>query len=157
MKRLGAIGTGIALLEGINQFFDYVLSPALIALWGSLYGGAVFFVLAFVTNYVIVLWYKKTSEDWFRLEWLRLQESAQSTSMVGKIIRLILRTTRPLAYVGLCIYDPIYGFIYMRGRKSGSKFTGVDLFWFVASNIIGILVWIGFVSAGIEGFKRLFR
>ena len=154
-KRLGALGTVVVALEALNNWFDYVLSPFLIAFFGPMRGGAVFFVTAFLANYLIVLWYKRTTSDWFGLEWLRLQESASSATHIGKVLRYALRRARPLAYIAVCIYDPAYGFIYARGRRGGSRFSKTDWLWFVASNLIGILVWIGLVSVGIELIKRV--
>lgn len=154
-KRLGAFGTVVAALEVLNNWFDYVLSPVLIALFGPMRGGAAFFVTAFLANYLIVLWYKRTESDWFGLEWLRLQESTHSATRTGKALRYVLRRARPLAYIAVCIYDPAYGFIYARGRRDGSQFSKTDWFWFVTSNFIGILVWIGLVSAGVKFVKRV--
>ena len=156
VKRLGVFGTVIAMIEGMNHFFDYILSPVLILLLGKLKGGAIFFVLAFLTNYLVIVWYKRTTTDWFGLEWLRLQEATGSKGLGGRIIKRVLRLARPLAYIGLCIYDPIYGFIYMRGRQSGSRFNSLDWAWFVLSNLIGILIWIGLVSSGVELIKSQF-
>jgi hypothetical protein len=155
-KRLGAFGTAVAIVEGSNHLFDYVVAPALIWWLGPMNGGIAFFISALVLNYVVVVWYKKTNTDWFGMEWLRLQEDASKGGLAGKFVKSFLRKTRPLAYIGLCIYDPIYGFIYLRGRVSGSSFSRKDWFWFMTSNLIGILFWISLVSVGIEAMKSIF-
>lgn len=153
VRRLGVSSTVVALIEGVNHFFDYILSPALIFWLGPFQGGTTFFVIAFVSNYLLVVWYKRTTADWFGFEWLRLKEKTGSK----KLVELLLKKARPVTYIGLCVYDPTYGFIYQQGRKSGSHFSPTDWGWFVLSNLIGILVWIVFMSGTIEGIKHLWN
>ena len=107
-------------------------------------------------NYGIVVWYKRTAVDWFGMEKLRMEEEAQSDGFWGKLTRYFLRAIRPVAYVGLSIVDPTYGFIYLQGRRQGSRFTKNDWAWFILSNLIGVLVWVALVSGVLRVVTKSF-
>ncbi|MFZ2484386.1 MAG: hypothetical protein WAX80_02670 [Minisyncoccia bacterium] len=156
-KKLGALGAVVTVIEGSNQLFDYVLYPTVILWLGTIKGGIAMTVLALVMNYIIVVWYNRTQHDWFGLEWLRLQETIEAQTFFGKILRKLLYIGRWPAYIGISIYDPAYGFIFLRGRKSeGINLNRADWFWFIVSNLIGNLVWILIISGAIETIKHLF-
>ena len=157
VKKVGAFGAAVTIIEGTNQIFDYILYPAGILWLGPVYGGIVMTTLAMVANYVVIIWYNRTKQDWFGLEWLRLQETIESQSFLGKLLRWFIHLGRWPAFLGISIYDPAYGFIFLRGRKStGLNLTTVDWWWFVISNLIGNLVWILIITGAIEGIKQFF-
>lgn len=156
-KRLGASGTVVAILEGHGQYFDLVLYPAAIAWLGPVKGGLIMTALSFMTSYLIIVWYNQTDRDWFGVEWLRLQENTEGKTFSGRALRFFLRMGKWPAYVAITIYDPAYGFIYLRGRKSnGLNLTRTDWKWFVVSELIGNLAWILLVTGVIEIIKHLF-
>jgi len=156
VKRIGTFGAIVTIIEGSNQIFDYILYPAVILWLGTVNGGVVMTILALIANYIIVVWYNRTKHDWFGLEWLHLQETIEAHTLWGKLLRLFLRLGHWPAYVGISIYDPAYGFIFLRGRKStGFNLTTIDWWWFLVSNLIGNLVWILIVSGAIEVIKLL--
>jgi len=156
-KRLGAFGTVVAVLEGHGHFFDYVLYPAAIVWLGPIKGGLVMTALSFSISYLIIIWYNQTDQDWFGVEWLRLQENTEAKSLSGRVFRFFLALGKWPAYVAITVYDPAYGFIYLRGRHSnGFNLTRTDWKWFVVGEIIGNLAWILLVSGAVELVKRLF-
>jgi|SRR3989344_7586231 len=155
-KRLGATGAALFSLSAINKVFNYLLAPGLIWIFGSVWGGILFFGACFILNYGIVVWYKRTAVDWFGMEKLRMEEEAQSDGFWGKLTRYFLRAIRPVAYVGLSIVDPTYGFIYLQGRRQGSRFTKNDWAWFILSNLIGVLVWVALVSGVLRVVTKSF-
>ena len=152
-KKLGAIGIGLAGVESLNHFFDFVMYPLIIGLLGSIKGGIIMMVLALGLNYGLVLVYNKTKQDWFGFEWLRLQE----TKKTGLPVWQILRMGRWPAFGLLSWWDPFLAFVFIRGRlPAGSKFTAADWKWFFWANFLGNLIWILLVSGAIETIRRLF-
>jgi hypothetical protein len=153
-KRLGAFGTAVAVIETQNHFFDYILYPATIVWLGAVKGGILMTVAALAMNYLIVVWYNKTRQDWFGLEWLRFREKSEAQTITGGILRLLLMLGKWPSYVLISIYDPAYGFIFLRGRESrGWSISRTDWVWFVISNLIGNLAWILVLTGVIEGVR----
>lgn len=142
-RGLGFFAAAVSVIEGSNQFFDYVMYPAVIAWLGAVRGGIFMTIVALVINYLVVIWYNKTKHDWFGLEWLELQETMESPTLFGKIVRVLSRFGKWPTFVALSIYNPPYGFIFLRGRNSkGYNLSSEDWFWYFVSNIIGNVVWI---------------
>jgi hypothetical protein len=158
IQRFGAffarLGTAAGFIAAMNWIFDYPLTGWAIWRFGSLAGGAVIIVIAVALNYLIVLWYRKTTTDWFGMEWLRAQEAVQSVHWTGKVIRFFLRKSRLLAFAAIAaLLDPIYAFIYQRGRVTGTRLTPSDWWWFGLANVLGILPWIVSMSVIIKAAK----
>lgn len=152
-KKLGVIGTGLLVLEGVNQSFDYLVYPLVIWLLGPVKGGTVMTIAALVLNYGLVLIYNKTKEDWLGFEWLAMQEEKKLDSWVGKVIR----SGRWPAFLLLSWEDPFKGFVFMRGRKQvGWWFSPTDWKWFIVANLIGNLIWILMVSGAIGAVRHMF-
>ncbi len=156
-KRVSVAGAIVAFVEGQNHLADYVLYPAVILWLGAIKGGTLMTVLGFFANFLIVYWYNKTTQDWFGLEWLKIQQKFASQSKLGQILKLLLSFGKWPAYVGISIYEPAYGFIFLRGRENKStRFSKEDWWWFVVSNVISNLVWILLVTGVIETIRQFF-
>lgn len=158
LQRSGAfvakLGTTAGLIAAVNWLFDYFFTGWAIWHFGSLFGSAIIIVLALVFNYLIILWYRRTTSDWFGMEWLRAQEAVHSDTWSGKMIRSLLRKSRLLAFAAISAFlDPIYAFIYQRGRTTGTRFTPGDWWWFGLANVLGILPWVVSISAIVETAK----
>jgi len=159
-KRLGSFiarfGTAAGLIAAVNWVFDYPFTGWAIWQFGALAGGVIILVVAPVVNYAIVLWYRKTTPDWFGMEWLRAQEATNADTWSGRLVRSAFRRSRLLAFVGISAFiDPVYGFIYQRGRTTGTRFTPHDWGWFGLANALGILPWILGASIVVEATKKL--
>jgi hypothetical protein len=159
LRRFGAfimrLGTTAGLIAAVNWLFDYPFSGWAVWHFGPLYGGIIIVTIALVLNYGIVLWYRTTKSDWFGMEWLRAQEALHSPAWSGRIVRLLLRKSRLLAFTAIAVLlDPIYAFIYQRGRITGTQLTVGDWWWFGLANVMGILPWMVGVTAVIETAKR---
>jgi len=151
-KKLAAIGIGFLTIEASNQAFDYLLYPAVLYWLGSVKGGIVMTSLALIMNYSLVLVYNKTKADWFGFEWWALQESQNTDTLLGRVMRL----GRMPAFVFLSWVDPFKAFVFMRGRQqAGLMFSRTDWKWFIAANLIGNLIWILMVSGALEVLKRV--
>lgn len=156
-KKLGAIGIGFMTTMVVNDTFDYVMYPLVIGLLGPIKGGAVMIILALGLNYILVVVYNRTKQDWFGFEWLRLQEEKKAETTMGRILRFALKGGRWPAFIFLSWEDPFKAFVFVRGRKTaGFKFTATDWKWFFGANLIGNLIWIVIVSGAIETVKSLF-
>ncbi len=150
------LGTAAGLIAVVNWVFDYPLTGWLIWRLGSLVGGAIIIAIAPIANYFIVLWYRRTTPDWFGMEWLRTQEAIDSGAWSGKVIRSLLRKSRLLAFIAIAVLlDPTYAFIYQRGRMTGVRFTPADWWWFALANVLGILPWVLGASVVVETAKTL--
>ena len=133
------------------------LYPAVIVWLGAVSGGIAMTILALLVNYLVVIWYNSTKHDWFGLEWLHLQEIIKAQTFVGKFLRLFVRLGHWPAYFAISVYDPAYGFIFLRGRRSaGFSLTAVDWSWFIVSNLIGNFIWILVILGVIETIKKMF-
>lgn len=146
--------TAAGLIAAVNWLFDYPFTGWAIWQFGPLVGGAMVIAIAPVANYGIVHWYRRTSADWFGMEWLRAQEAMNSDHWTGRLVRTCLRRSRLLAFAAIsALLDPTYAFIYQRGRITGGRFTAHDWWWFGAANVIGILPWIIGASVIVETAK----
>ena len=155
-KRLGIAGAIVGLIEGQNQFFDYIVYPAVILWLGSIKGGLVMIGVALIINFLVVYWYRNTTQDWFGLEWLKVQETIGATTRFGRFLQRLLRFGKWPAYIAISIYDPAYGFIFLRGREGqGPKFKKADWFWFIITTVIANLVWILLVSGVIGAIRQV--
>lgn len=156
-KRLGVFGAVVTLIEAQGHLFDYIAYPAAILWLGVIKGGMLMTVISFLLSYVIIIWYNKTKQDWFGIEWLRLRSIVESKTLSGRMLSFILRLGKWPAYIAITVYDPAYGFIFLRGRQSvGFTLTKADWAWFVVTELIGNLVWILFVSGAIELIRLVF-
>lgn len=148
------LGTAAGLIAAANWLFDYPFSGWVIWQFGPLVGGVAILISAPVLNYGIVHWYRKTTADWFGMEWLRAQEQIRSETWSGKLVRAALGKSRLLAFTAVSgLLDPVYGFIYQRGRITGTRFTAQDWWWFGLANAIGVLPWIMGTSIVVETAK----
>jgi hypothetical protein len=148
-------GTAAGLIAIANWVFDYPFTGWAIWHFGALLGGAMVLVLAPLLNYGIVHWYRRTTTDWFGLEWLRAQEVLASGGWASRVARSSLRKSRLVAFASLSAFlDPVYGFIYQRGRITGTRFTPRDWWWFGLANVLGILPWIFGASLAVEAVKH---
>jgi hypothetical protein len=92
------------------------------------------------------------------MEWLRAQEALGSATWSGRLVRAVLRRSRLLAFIAIAaLLDPIYAFIYQRGRMTGVRFTAADWWWFALANILGILPCVLGVSLVVETADNLLR
>lgn len=154
-KKIWTIGIGILGTEMLNNGFDYIMYPLVIGFLGPIRGGIIMTIFALVLNYILILGYHKTKQDWFGFEWLALKREEEANSVSGKILRSLLRGGHWPAFVFLCWLDPFKAFIFVRGRKaSGFSFDKTDWFWFFLANLIGNLIWIAMVSGVLELVKR---
>lgn len=150
-KKLGAIGIGFLGTAVVNRLFNYLLYPAVIVLLGPLHGGAVMTVAALVLNYLLVVAYDQTNQDWFGFEWLRLQRERGN-----RFLRVALKGGYWPVFIVLSCEDPFKAFVFVRGRRpTGGKFTHKDWVAFGESNLIGNLFWVLVVSGGVGLFKQL--
>jgi len=150
------LGTAAGMIAAANWVFDYPFTGWAVWQFGTLMGGAFILVVAPMLNYAIVHWYRRTTPDWFGMEWLRAQEAVQSPTTSGRFIRTLLRRSRLLAFAATAtLLDPTYAFIYQRGRLTGTRFTPADWWWFGLANVIGILPWLISVSAVVETAKYI--
>lgn len=159
-RRLGAfvarLGTAAGFIAAVNWVFDYPVTGWVIWRFGALVGSIIILVVAPILNYLIILWYRKTTPDWFGMEWLREQEALHSDTWSGRVVRALLRKSRLLAFVAIAmLLDPIYAFIYQRGRITGVRFTVQDWWWFVVANILGVLPWVLGASVVVETARKL--
>jgi hypothetical protein len=123
--------------------------------FGSVIGSALVICVALIANYFIILWYRRTTADWFGMEWLRTQEAVNSDHWTGRLVRTCLRKSRLLAFATISTFlDPTYAFIYQRGRLTGTRFTRNDWWWFATANVLGILPWVIGASLIVETAKR---
>lgn len=158
LKRTGAfvvrLGTVAGFIAAVNWVFDYPLTGWAIWNFGPVGGGAIILLTAPILNYGIIHWYRRTTPDWFGMEWLRAQETIQSNTFAGKIIRTTLQKSRLLTFAAISgLLDPTYAFIYQRGRTTGVRFTTHDWLWFGLANVIGILPWITGASIAVGAAK----
>lgn len=157
VKKISIVGAGLLGTEVVNHAFDFIMYPLAIGFFGPLKGGGIMMVLALSLNYILILGYHKTKQDWFGFEWLALKKEEESKTFLGKILCLILHFGHWPAFLFLCWEDPFKAFIFVRGRKaSGFRFSKGDWFWFFLSNFIGNLIWILIISGVIEVIKGLF-
>ena len=155
-KQLGIIGIGFTGVEILNHTFDFIMYPLVIGLLGPIKGGTVMTVFALGLNYILILGYHKTKQDWFGFEWLALKKQEEAQTLGGKIFRLILHMGHWPAFIFLCWEDPFKAFIFVRGRKAaGFTFDKSDWFWFYLANFIGNLIWILIVVGALEAIKAL--
>ena len=97
--------------------------------------------------------YKRQTRDWFGLEYLRMKQEVQASTRLGQMIRWALRNSKFLAFGLISLFlDPVYGFLYYRGRVSGRRLDLADWYWFTLANIIGMLPWILGGYGGVEIF-----
>lgn len=138
-------GTAAIVIAALNWVFNYPFTALIVWQFHNdpILGTVIWSASGVALNYGCVAWYKRTEVDYFGFEWLRMQESMESKSWTGATIRFLLKNSRFLAFGMLCFWwDPIYGFIYHRGRESGPRFTANDWYWFTLANIIGMAPWI---------------
>lgn len=138
-------GTAAIVIAALNWVFNYPFTALIVWQFPNdpVMGMIVWSAAGLVLNYGCVAWYKRAETDYFGFEWLRMQETVESKSWQGGTIRFFLKNSRFLAFGVLSLFlDPIYGFIYQRGRQSGSRFTALDWYWFTLANVIGMLPWI---------------
>jgi len=159
-RRLGSFiarfGTAAGLIAVVNWLYDYPFTGWAIWRFGTVAGGAFIIATAPVANYALAHWYRRTTPDWFGMEWLREQEALTSASWSGRIIRPLLRRSRLLAFVAIAaLLDPLYAFIYQRGRITGIRFTAHDWWWFGLANIIGVLPWVLGASIIVETARNI--
>lgn len=156
-KKVGIIAASFTAVEVLNHVFDFVMYPLVIGFLGAVKGGAIMTILALFLNYMLVLFYNKTKQDWFGFEWLRLQRQEEAKTGSGRILRHVLHFGHWPAYVFLCWEDPFKAFVFIRGRKEvGEKFNRRDWVWFFFSNFLGNLIWILIVVGAIELIKGFF-
>jgi hypothetical protein len=149
------LGTVAGLIAAVNWLFDYPFTGWAVWQFGPLIGGVLVVAIAPVANYGIVHWYRRTSTDWFGMEWLRAQEAMNSDTWTGRFVRVCLRKSRLLAFAAISAFlDPTYAFIYQRGRMTGTRFTKSDWWWFATANVLGILPWVIGVSVVIEATRH---
>ncbi len=143
-RRIGAFvaraGTAAIVIYVINLVFDYGFTAWVVYNFDPLPGMLIFMVTGLALNYAVIVWYKRTKTDWFGAEWLRMQESIESDTWYAKLVHHF-RNVRFLMFGLLSLWDPIYGFIHMQGRKTGSRFTASDWFWFTLANCLGLFSW----------------
>lgn len=165
-RRLGAYlaraGTAAGVIGILNWIFNYPFLALVVLLFDFQFGSLIWIIAGVALNYACVIWYKRTTQDWFGLEYLRLQEKVESTGYIASVVRWALRRSRWLAFMLISLLvDPIYGFIYQRGRVSGKNLNLPDWLWFIAANFLGMLPWLlgaygGYelIKMGIEAIKR---
>lgn len=152
--RIARFGTAAGFIAAVNWAFDYPFTGWAIWHFGSFTGSMMILVIALTLNYFIVQWYRKTTPDWFGMEWLRTQEAVSSDAWSGRVIRSLLRKSRLMAFAAIAaLADPVYAFIYQRGRLTGVRFTPHDWWWFGLANTLGILPWIVGASIAVETAK----
>lgn len=138
-------GMAAIVIAALNWVFNYPFTALIVWQFPNdpVLGTIVWSAAGLILNYGCVVWYKRTETDYFGFEWLRMQETIESKSWKGRAIRFCLKNSRFLAFGVLSLFsDPIYGFIYQRGRQSGPRFTAHDWYWFALANVIGMLPWI---------------
>lgn len=138
-------GAAASVIAALNWVFNYPFTALIVWQFHNdpILGTIIWSAAGVALNYACVVWYKRSEVDYFGFEWLRMQESVESKSWMGETIRFLLKNSRFLAFGVLCLFlDPIYGFIYHRGRQSGTRFTVRDWYWFILANIIGMVPWI---------------
>jgi hypothetical protein len=154
-KRFGAFlaraGIAAVVIAVLNWLFNYPFTVFVVSYF-DLIPGVLFWTSAgLILNYACIAWYKRTDKDWFGLEWLRMQGEIESDNIYAKLIRWGIRHSQLLAFGLISLFmDPIYGFMYYRGRKSGKNFDLADWWWFVLANVIGGLPWIMGGYGGLE-------
>lgn len=146
-RRLGAFiaraGTAASLIAAVNWIFNYPFTLWIVLHFDPIPGLLIWSAVGIALNYACVAWYKKTALDWFGLEWLRMWESIDSEKLTAKAIKFFLNRSRILTFGLICLFlDPIYGFMYQRGRVSGARFDLHDWKWFILANFLGMLPWI---------------
>lgn len=134
--------TMAGLIAVINALANYPLLLVLLYFFDSLVGGVIWVIACVVLNYYVLIWYKRSGEDWFGAEWLRAKEDV-AAGWLGGLFKYFLHGGRFLAFLALSVFvDPIYGFINRPGRRqTGSGFTVEEWGWFALSQI-GILPWL---------------
>lgn len=157
IKRVGAFvaqaGTAAGFIALVNWVFNYPFTILVVLNLDFVTGVVVWTTTGLVVNLTCVVWYKRTTRDWFGLEYLRMQQEVQASTRLGRIIRWALRNSKFLAFGLISLFlDPVYGFLYHRGRVSGRSFDLADLYWFALANIIGMLPWILGGYGGVEIF-----
>jgi hypothetical protein len=138
-KQLATSFVAIVATEVFSGAFDDVFMPLMIGLFGPLYGGGSTAILAFLVNYLLVLWYRRTEYDWYGFEAERKLEIGEK---MNKGILRRFTESRVLTFVMLSVWDPFLGFVYFEGRKeNGTKLDVRDWMMFVLANLIGIFTW----------------
>jgi len=136
-------GFAASFIATVNFIFNYPFTIWIVTLENTVIATLTWIVIGVAINYACVLWYKHTTTDWFGFEFLRMKEAVEAKGLVGKIVRFSLKKSRLVAFILIStLLDPIYGFIYQRGRVSGKKFDLGDWWWFFASNLLGMLPWL---------------
>lgn len=157
IKRVGAFvaqaGTAAGFIALVNWVFNYPFTILVVLYLDFVTGVVVWTVAGLAVNLVCVMWYKRTTRDWFGLEYLRMQQELQSDTILGRAIWWALRNSRFLAFGLISLFlDPVYGFLYHRGRVSGKNLDLADWYYFGLANVIGMLPWILGGYGGVEIF-----
>jgi len=144
------------LTHGVTGFmYDYLLYPFTIGIFGAFAGGTIMTIASLIINYALVLLYRKTKEDWFGFEALRLKRAEEGGE--SKLLRFFLRFGYYPAFVGLSVYDPFLAFVYIQGRENPSHtFTIQDWKVFIVSNLICGLIWTSLVSGALYTLRLAF-
>ena len=152
-KGLAAHLVAILVTEACAALFDDVLFPLAMAHFGATNGGLGMGALAFITNYLLVLWYRRTDSDWYGFEEARKIEAKEKVqkSFLARFIRGRMPT-----FVLLSIKDPFLGFAFFNGRENTKTTLSLrDWTVFITANVIGIGFWIlllTFVSEAAGGW-----
>lgn len=150
------LSSGLFLRAVINHGFDYVLYPVVLLWLGNLYGGIVLTILAVVVNIAIIKAYDWSKTDWLLIERLKKnRDSDMHEGWKGGFFRF-LRRNNVLAFLILCIDDPVTVTLYFRkGHYEYNGMTKRDWYIFIAANIVSNLYWIIGWVAIIELFRLI--
>lgn len=151
-------GLAAIFISSVNWVFNYPFTIWAVTYPNPVMATVVWLVAGVVLNYACVVWYKRTTKDWFGFERLRMEEAIHSGGFFARIVRFSLRKSRLVAFVLISIlFDPIYGFMYQRGRASGPRFNLGDWWWFCAANILGMLPWLVGAVFAVELWEEVVR
>lgn len=146
-SRIATILVAVVGTEVFSSTYDDILYPIAIKKFGALYGGVGISILAVIINFLLVVWYRRTSHDWYGFENDRLIEAEEALKEgVAKRSK-----SRLINFIVLSVNDPFLGFAYIEGRKQSPSMNKRDWTMFALANAIGIGFWLFFL-VGLPAF-----
>ena len=154
-RRAAELGTGFLTWKAVEYAFDYALYPFVIWKLGPWMGGVLMALLSLVSCLLLLCLYDRLGRDWLGLEFVKnLRHYDGSSRWRRGLAWLVTRGDLP-AFLALSIYyDPFITTAYLRhGAFNGM--TRRDWRIFLASWLIGNLLWIALCQSGVSLLEKL--
>lgn len=142
-EKIGILGIGHAANALMVYGFDYLLYPYVVIKYGMVRGGALMALLAFVSCWLVMIFYDATKKDWLGIEMLKEARAYKGASKIRRWVANIINRSELLTIILLSIqFDAFVTTAYM--RRGVGKFNGMgkrDWMIFLTSWVISNLYW----------------